>query len=114
MELMPSLFCQVDTLILSTFLERFGLLCLAAMFHRRLILTSSLPFVEFVCKDAAFYFDPVSPNSIFECILRVKENSCERERRVEKSKSLTYRDAELKYLLFKLSRMFQTSTKGKL
>ena len=51
-------------MILPTLLESFSATYIEAMFHGKTILTSDLDFARDVCGEAAFYFDPLNPQSI--------------------------------------------------
>lgn len=64
----PSLYHQTDALLLPTFLESFSGTYVEAMFHKRPILTSDLPFAHGVCGEAAYYFDPADPENMFAAI----------------------------------------------
>jgi glycosyltransferase involved in cell wall biosynthesis len=64
----PSLYSQCDVLILPTLLESFSGTYVEAMFHRKPILTSQLPFAEVVCGDGALYFDPFDVAGIVDQI----------------------------------------------
>lgn len=75
----PSLYRQTDALLLPTLLESFSGTYVEAMFHRKPILTSDLPFARGVCGEGAFYFDPLGEESIFDAILKVINDPVERE-----------------------------------
>lgn len=64
----PSLYRQCDALLLPTLLESFSGTFVEAMFHGKPIFTSNYEFATDVCKDAAFYFDPLDVGDIFGCI----------------------------------------------
>lgn len=81
MHYVPSLYRQTDALLLPTLLESFSGTYVEAMFHRKAILTSDLPFARGVCKDGAFYFDPLNADSIFDAILDASNNPGGREAR---------------------------------
>jgi len=74
MSAVPSLYAQCDALLMPTLLESYGLPYVEAMFNQRTILTSDLDFATDVCGEAAFYFDPLDPNSILASINRAYEN----------------------------------------
>lgn len=61
----PSLYRQTDALILPSLLESFSGTYVEAMFHKRPILTSDLPFAHAVCGAGAYYFNPSNPDDIF-------------------------------------------------
>jgi len=79
----PSLYAQTDALLLPTLLESFSGTYVEAMYHRRPILTSDLPFAHGVCKESAFYFDPNNPDDILGTIEYVMADGGEREKRTE-------------------------------
>jgi glycosyltransferase involved in cell wall biosynthesis len=64
MEYVPSLYSQVDGLLMPTLLESFSGTYVEAMFHKIPIFTSKFDFAEGLCKDAGFYFDPFDEDSI--------------------------------------------------
>lgn len=64
----PSLYSQIDALLMPTLLESFSGTYVEAMFHEKTILTSSFDFAKDVCGTAAFYFDPLNVESIFDTI----------------------------------------------
>ena len=69
--------------ILPTLLESFGLTYLEAMQNNCPIITSDLEFARYVCGDAALYFDPKSPSSILDMIIKLKDDQKLRMRLVE-------------------------------
>lgn len=64
----PDLVEKCDALFLPTLLECYSASYPEAMCMGKPIITSNLSFAETVCKDAALYFDPISFQSIVECI----------------------------------------------
>ena len=64
----PSLYQEVDAMLLPTLLECFSASYCEAMYMRRLILTSQLSFAEATCGKGAIYFDPTSSRSILESL----------------------------------------------
>lgn len=68
----PALYNQVDGLLMPTLLESFSGCYVEAMFHNRPIFTSDLDFAKSVCGEAAYYFDPLNPQQIFEKIMEWK------------------------------------------
>ncbi len=74
----PSLFRQVDALLLPTLLESFSGTYVEAMFYQLPILTSDLPFAHGVCGAGAYYFDPTDPNEIFGAINAMLSDPVER------------------------------------
>ncbi len=69
-----NLYQQVDALFLPTLLECFSVSYLEAMYHGLPILTSDLDFAHDTCKDAAIYFDPLSPTDITNKISMLLNN----------------------------------------
>lgn len=64
----PALYQQVDALLLPTLLESFSGTYVDAMHHGVPVFTSDCDFARDVCGPAAFYFDPMSDDSILACI----------------------------------------------
>jgi glycosyltransferase involved in cell wall biosynthesis len=64
----PSLYRSVDGLILPTLLESFSGTYVEAMHFGIPIFTSDLDFAHDVCRDAAFYFDPLDPLQILSTL----------------------------------------------
>lgn len=79
MKNVPSLYKQCDYLLMPTLLESFSGTYVEAMYHKIPILTSDLDFAHSVCKDAALYFDPLSPNSIIDSMKDMVMNNRETE-----------------------------------
>ncbi len=63
------LYSNCHALLLPTLLECFTASYLEASFYSLPILTSDLPFAHTVCEDSAFYFNPMSVESIANSIL---------------------------------------------
>jgi glycosyltransferase involved in cell wall biosynthesis len=76
-------FAHCDGLILPTLLESFSGTYLEAMQFRRPILTSDLDFAREVCGPAARYFDPLTPASIRDAVLELKNSASLRGELVE-------------------------------
>ncbi len=70
-ESMPFLYKSCDAMIMPTLLESFSISYMEAMEFGLPILTSDLDFAVSVCGDAAEYFDPLDPKSIYESVVRV-------------------------------------------
>ncbi len=66
MKLVPTLYEQVNALLMPTLLESFSGTYVEAMYHEKPILTSNLDFAIDVCGEAAYYFDPFSTKSILK------------------------------------------------
>jgi glycosyltransferase involved in cell wall biosynthesis len=65
------LVAQLDGLILPSLNESFSLNYIEAAHCKKPLLISDRPFAREICKDYAFYFDPLSPESIFNTIVEV-------------------------------------------
>jgi len=63
-----SLYAQCDAFIMPTLLESFGLTYVEAMYFKLPILTSDRDFARVLCKDSAFYFDPLNADDILHTI----------------------------------------------
>lgn len=70
----PYLFKECDALFLPTLLECFSANYPEAMYLKKPIITSNLPFAKDICKDSALYFDPLNENSIVDVILKLIED----------------------------------------
>ena len=68
MEHVPILYKQVDGMIMPTLLESFSATYIDSMALGVPIFTSDRDFARDVCGDAAWYFDPLNAESIFEVI----------------------------------------------
>lgn len=66
----PALYERVHGLLLPTLLESFSSTYPDSMHFKRPIFTSDRDFARDVCGDAAFYFDPLDADSIFETLVR--------------------------------------------
>ena len=66
----PHLYSISDFMFLPTLLECFSASYSEAMFMKKIILTSDLPFARSICGDGAIYFDPINPNSIVSALNR--------------------------------------------
>jgi glycosyltransferase involved in cell wall biosynthesis len=64
MEHVPSLYKQIDALLMPTLLESFSGTYVEAMFHKKPILTSKYDFAFDVCQNAAIYFNPHNAEEI--------------------------------------------------
>ena len=99
----PSLYYDVDAMILPTLAECFSASYPEAMVMGKPILTSDLPFARTVCKDAALYFDPLDAKDIVDKILSLLENEKLRKRLVNEgrlvfSKIPNAKERAIKYL----------------
>jgi glycosyltransferase involved in cell wall biosynthesis len=70
----PAYFGNCHALLFPTLLESFSTTYLEAMHCGLPILTSDLDFAHEVCGPAALYFDPWSPDSIAEAIIRLRSD----------------------------------------
>lgn len=68
------LYQQCDGLFMPTLLECFSASYLEAMFMKKAIFTSDLPFAHTVCMNSAFYFDPYNVQSIRDTIVHGFQN----------------------------------------
>ena len=64
----PSLYEQSDFVFSPSLLECFSAVYPEAMFMKKPLLVSDLPFSHGVCGNAAVYFDPLSPANLAEKI----------------------------------------------
>lgn len=64
----PKVYESHHGLFMPTLLESFSGTYIEAMFYGRPIFTSHIDFATEVCKDAAYYFDPLSINDILDTI----------------------------------------------
>ena len=64
-----SLYSKVDALILPTLLESYSSTYADAMLYKKIIYTSDRDFAHEVCKDSAFYFNPLSGTDIYNTII---------------------------------------------
>lgn len=75
-----------DGLFLPTLLESFSGTYVEAMHFGRPIFTSKMDFAEEVCKDVAYYFNPINAVEIVNTIEAAFKDEKEMERRIEKGK----------------------------
>ena len=86
LELMPSLYKQVDALFFPSLLETYGLPYIEAMAFEKPILTSNLDFAHAICDDMAFYFNPFEAQSILNVMMSYDMDNEDLERRIIKGK----------------------------
>lgn len=79
----PALYKQTDGLLMPTLLETFSGTYVEAMYHKKPIFTSDLDFARNICKESAFYFDPLNHLEILE----VLKNSFSDEKILERKVS---------------------------
>ena len=76
---MPALFRSADALVFPSLVEGFGLVVLEAMAsHVPVVLSSVLPFTDYVPPEAAVWCDPRRPSSIADAMLTVLSSSVTR------------------------------------
>ena len=64
----PYFYNQVDAVIFPSLLECFSATPMEAMIMKKPLFASDLSFVKEICKNYAFYFDPLSPDDIAKVI----------------------------------------------
>lgn len=75
----PAFYQLIDALIFPSLLECFSASPIEAMKMNTTVLASKYPFVEEVCGDAAFYFDPLDAENIADAIYNAFSNPQVRE-----------------------------------
>jgi glycosyltransferase involved in cell wall biosynthesis len=83
----PALYGATDALLLPTLLESFSGTYVEAMHFGRPVCTSDRDFARTVCGDAAYYFDPHSPEDILRVVEGVFSDDAQREARIERGRS---------------------------
>jgi glycosyltransferase involved in cell wall biosynthesis len=83
-ERLGQFFHACDVMFLPTLLESFSGTYLEAMHLETPILTSDRDFAREICGDAAHYIDPLSPESMTDGILRLKEDPAYRRELVQR------------------------------
>lgn len=86
METVPSLYRSVDGMILPTLLESFSGTYVEAMHYGVPVFTSDLDFARDVCGGAAFYFDPLDPDSIHRALVTAFDDASLIDRAVAEGK----------------------------
>lgn len=71
----PYLYEVSDIVFIPTLLEVFSAVYPEAMYSKKPILTTDLPFARDICGDAALYFDPVSPKDATKKIQQLLNNA---------------------------------------
>lgn len=79
----PSLYKQIDGLLMPTLLESFSGTYVEAMFHQKPIFTSDLEFAHGVCQDAAYYFDPFDHLQILAKIVECRDDPIGRQKKID-------------------------------
>ncbi len=75
----PAYYKSCNGLLMPTLLETFGLPYIEAMSFKMPIITSDIDFARDICGKAAYYFDPWSPESMKDAILKVKNDAALRD-----------------------------------
>lgn len=70
----PMFYKKIDALIFPSLLESFSATPIEAMKMNTTVIASDLPFIRAICKDSAFYFDPLDPYSIADAIFNAYSN----------------------------------------
>lgn len=86
MDEIPSLYAQSDALLMPTLLESFSGTYVEAMYHGKTILTSDYDFAHEICGDAAYYFDPLVVDTIFQAIQVAFSDTRTRYRKIAEGK----------------------------
>lgn len=71
-----------DAFLLPTLLESFGIIYNEAMIAGLPIFTSDLDFARYMCGGAAFYFDPLDDNSIYETLVKAFDSPEELKKKI--------------------------------
>lgn len=82
MKKVASLYSQCNALLMPSLLETYGLPYVEAMHHQKTVLTSDMDFARDVCGGAAFYFNPLEPDSILNAIETAFHNDCLRNQKI--------------------------------
>ncbi len=82
----PFLYRESDIAFAPTLLETFTAVYPEAMYSGKPILTTDLPFARAICKDAAVYFDPESPEDAAEKLVRILNDQSLQDKLVKKGK----------------------------
>ncbi|MEZ9296890.1 glycosyltransferase [Vibrio splendidus] len=84
----PRFYTSIDALIFPSLLECFSVSPIEALKMKTTILASNYSFVEEVCKESAFYFDPLDSYSIAETIYNCFQNEEVRLEKISKGYEL--------------------------
>ncbi len=82
----PFLYTQCDFMILPTLLECFSAAWAEAMIMNTPIITSDFPFSRGICKNAAIYVDPTSPEGIAKAIYDLSSSKNKQIAQIENEK----------------------------
>lgn len=66
----PSFYSQLDGVVFPSLLECFSAVPLEAMVLEKPLFASDLEFIRDCCREYAYYFDPLSPESIAESVIK--------------------------------------------
>ena len=80
----PKYLANSQLLWLPTMMETLGFSFLEAMKMGTAIMAPDLDFARYVCGDAAIYYDPWDINSMFNCLLKLRNNDQLRKQYIEK------------------------------
>ena len=83
-ENIDEIFTRHDGLFLPSLLESFSGTYIESMFYGRPVFTSDLDFAHIVCKDAAYYFDPMDARNILQIIKAAYEDNSDMESKIGK------------------------------
>jgi glycosyltransferase involved in cell wall biosynthesis len=81
-------FINHDGVFLPSLLESFSGTYIESMFYGRPVFTSDLDFAHVVCKEAAYYFDPMNAPNVLQTITEAYENTGDMADRIEKGYGL--------------------------
>jgi glycosyltransferase involved in cell wall biosynthesis len=81
---MPYIICGADLFIFPTFYEGFGLPVLEVMACGIPVAASKIPVIEEIAGDAAYYYNPFSPEQIAETVFKLINDSRLRESLIRK------------------------------
>ena len=85
---MPALYSQCDALFFPSLLESYGLPLVEAMAFEKPILVSDLDFSHALCRQSAFYFDPLNPNSILDVMISHNINKEDLKKKINSGKDI--------------------------
>ncbi|NBM57123.1 glycosyltransferase [Proteus sp. G2667] len=99
----PNFYKNIDALIFPSLLECFSASPVEAMRMSCLVLASDLPFIKDICKDSAFYFNPLNPNDIAKVIYTSYLDETSREEKIINGLNIvknihTSKDRAIKYI----------------
>lgn len=99
----PSFYNHLDALLFPSLLECFSASPIEAMKMNTTVIASDFPFVNEVCGEGAFYFDPLSADDIAKCIFNTFSNKELREYKKKLANQLVQqlpsaRDRAISYL----------------